>query len=314
MTERSTSPCEPRRALALVIGLGGLFLASCGPRPLDDSIRPPPAEASVIHAQGLLRLGDPAGALDEVAVVLDDQGTHLWAHRVAQDALIALGRREQALQTYLDLTAEYPEEAAFAYLAGRVQLPDRDAARPHFEDAVRLEPTLAWGHVGLAQLEVLDGDMFQAIQIHKTALDARPDDADLQMSLGFLTLELRLLRDAQAAFRRALRERPWDPRLLGGLGQTLGQLDSHGEAIEVLELALAIDPSRTDLMGSLAFVYYSQGDLEAAWRTCQTQQEVDASADPHLKWALEAELDRTMPHFAVLGPRYLDRVVEETTE
>ncbi len=266
----------------------------------------------MIHAQGLLRLGDPVGALDAVAVVLDEQGTHLWAHRVAQDALIALDRREQTVQTYLELTAEYPDEAAFAYLAGRILLPDGAAARPHFEAAVQLDPTLAWGHVGLAQLEVLDGDMFQAIQIHRVALEARPDDADLQMSLGFLTLELRLLRDAQAAFRRALRGRPWDPRLLGGLGQTLGQLDSHTEAIEVLELALAIDPSRTDLMGSLAFVYYSQGDLEAAWQTCRTLQEVDASADPHLKWALEAELDRTMPHFAVLGPRYLDRVAGET--
>lgn len=282
----------------------GLPQAGCRPRPFE-LVEPPPTEATVIRASGLARLGAPAEALVLVESVLAEHPTHIWAHRVAQDARIDLGRRGEAVADYLDRAQQHPDSAVFAYLAGRILLPDADAARPYFEAAVALDPELAWGHVGLAQIEVLAGDVFQAILIHEEQLELRPDDADLQMSHGFLALDLHLLRDAQRSLRRAQAARPWDPRVLGGLGQALGQLGHDVEATEVLEIALAVDPSRTDLMGALALVQYNRGDLEAAWATCQLQQEVDASADRHLKWALEAELDSTMPHFAVLGPRYL---------
>lgn len=310
MTGRSTSLSSRVLAAAVLWVLVGLPQVSCGPR-ANEHVEPPSSEAAVIRAAGLVRLGAPAEALPIVESVLDEHPDHLWAHRVAQDALIALGRQGEAARDYLARADQHPDEAVFAYLAGRMLLPDLDAARPYFEAAVALDPTMAWGHVGLAQVEVLAGDMFQAIVIHEEQLKLQPDDADLQMSLGFLALDLHLLRDAQKAFRRAQAERPWDPRILGGLGQVLGQLGHDNEAIEVLEIALAIDPSRTDLMGALALVHYNRGDLEASWEACQLQQEVDASTDPRLKWALEAELDRTMPHFAVLGPRYLRPAIQE---
>jgi tetratricopeptide (TPR) repeat protein len=312
MTGRSTSlSSRLPAAVALLVAMGSAQFG-CRP-PALETVEPPATEAAVIHAAGLLRLGAPAEALATVESVLEVQPSHIWAHRVAQDALIALDRRGEAVESYSSRTEEHPDQAIFAYLAGRILLPDVDAARPHFEAAVALDPELAWGHVGLAQLEVLHGDMFRAIVIHEEQIALLSDDADLQMSLGYLSLDLHLLRDAQAAFRRAEAERPWDPRILGGLGQTLGQLGDDSGAIEALEAAIEIDPSRTDLMGALALVRYNSGDLEAAWAACMLQQEVDASADPHLRWTLEAELDRTMPQFAVLGPRHLLRTAREAS-
>jgi len=313
MTGRSTSHCSRLLCLTALVGAVGTLLVGCGPRAVGD-VAPPATEAAVIHAQGLLRLGDPAAAERVAQAVIDEHPDHVWAHRVAQDALLAQGKRDHAVEVCLGRAAEHPDEAVHAYLAGRILLPDREAARPYFEAAVELEPHWAWGHVGLAQLEVLEGDMYQAIRIHDQQLEQQPDNADLQMSLGFLTLQIRLLRDAKHAFRRALAERPWDPRILGGLGQTLGQLGNETEAVEMLELALAHDPSRTDCMGALALVQYNRGDHEAAWNTLVLQQEVDGSADPHLKWALEAELGRTVPHFAVLGPRHLQRTSLESSQ
>ena len=302
---RSTSICESPspRQLWLPLALTVLFW---GPQACrgDAPSTPPATEQAVIRAQGLLRLGDPAAALAATEAIAEQHPSHVWCHRVAQDALIALDRSDEVRLGYLDLQRQNPDSAAHAYLAGRAVLPDADAARPLFETAVQLDPDFAWGHVGLAQLEVLRGDLFRAIVIHRDEL-GRGNDPDLQMSLGFLCLDLRLLRDAQKAFNAALAERPWDPRLLGGLGQTLGQLGNHEEAITQLERALAVDPSRTDLMGALAFVHYQRGDLHDAWEVSVLQAEVDGSVDPFLVWNLERRTGQSMPQFATLGPRYL---------
>jgi len=253
-----------------------------------------------------VRLGDPVQALDEVEVVLASEPGHLWAHRVRQSAMTAAGRAEEAQQEYLALAKQHPQQAQYAYLAGRVLLPDVAAARPYFEECVRLDPEFAWGHVGLAQLEVMRGDVFQAIRIHEEAGEQLAEDTDLQMSLGLLYLQLRLLRDAQRAFDTALRQRPWDPRIHAGLGKVHTQLGREHKAIEHLELALSLDPSRTDLMGVLARVHYDIGDVDRAWEICVHHQEVDGSTDPWLVWNLEAITGHTMPQFAILGPLYLD--------
>ncbi len=285
---------------AVLLGVG-----SCGPSeaPWPD---PPPAARAAIHAEGLLRLGAPAEALTEAEALLAADPHDVWAHRIVQDALIALEREEEARRRYTELFQERPDSAMAAYLAGRVLLPDADEARPRFEDAVELDPDYAWGTIGLAYLEILRGDSFRAIQLQREALDRLPRDADLNMHMGLMCLDLRLLRDAQRSFRAALEERPWDPRCLGGLGQALGQLDQEREAILYLERALERDPSRTDLLGALAWVHHRRGDREAAWDAVVRQQEIDGSADPALVWRLEAELDRSMPHVAILGPYALE--------
>jgi len=260
----------------------------------------------VILAQGLLRLGDPEGALALAETRLEGE-TALWAHRVTQDARIALGQGDAVRRDYLALAEADPDDATLAYLAGRALLPDAELARPHFERAVAADPAFAWGHIGLARLEVLRGDMFRAIVQHREQLDLHPRDPDLQMSLGFLCLDLRLLRDASKAFAVALAVRPWDPRILGGMGQTLGQLDRSEEALDHLRRAQVIDPSRTDLMAAEAYVLYRAGHYEEAWEAVIRQQEVDGSADHLLVARLAAKTDRTLPHVVPLGPIHLRR-------
>jgi len=259
----------------------------------------------VIHAQGLLRLGAPEEALVLVEQRIAQAPGDVWAHRVAQDAMLALGRRDEVVQRYRTQREQQPDDAATAYLMGRILLPDADAARPHFEASHQLDPTFPWAIVGLSRLEVIRGDMFQAIQLQNEELEALPRDPDLWMNLGFLCLDLQLLRDSQKAFRNSLDARPWDPRTLGGLGQALGQLGQDQESELYLRRALAADPSRTDLMGSLGHVLYERGDLEGAWEVIALQQEVDGTASTALVWRLELALERTMPSVAILGPDYL---------
>ena len=268
-------------------------------------VTPEPEEA-VIRAAGLLRLGGTEAALAEIEEVLARHPDHLWAHRVKQDVLADAGRSDEAHRIYLAMARERPDQAQYAYLAGRVLLPDPEASRPHFEESVRIDPDFAWGYIGLAWLEVLRGDLFQAIRIHEEAAERLREDASLHLSMGTLYLRLRLPRESKRAFEIAMQERPWDPQLHAGLGRIHAQMEREAEAIEQLEIALSLDPSRTDLMGVLARVHYDRGEPESAWEVCVHQQEVDGSADPLLVWNLEAITGHTMPQFAALGPRYLD--------
>ena len=312
MTGRSTSTCESRPWPGEPLGLLLFVLATqllCGCAHSEvECPRPPTTDQAVIRAQGLLRLGDPQASLAEIEEVLAAEPEHFWAHRVRQDALLASDRAEEARDQYLALALERPQQVQYAYLAGRVLLPDADVARPYFDECLRIDPDSAWGYIGLARLEVIRGDMFQAIRIHEEAAERLADDPDLQLSLGTLYLQLRLPREAQRAFDKVLRERPWEPQLHAGLGRIHAQLERNVEAVEQIETALSLDPSRTDLMGVLARVHYDNGDPDRAWEVCVHQQEVDGSADPWIVWNLEAITGNTMPQFAALGPRYLDGV------
>ena len=286
--------------------LAGLWCAtSCGLAP-PGSVDPPENFEDVILAEGLWRLGDPAAAL-ALAETRTEGETALWAHRVVQDSLVALGRVREAHARYEELADLYPDDPMFSYLAGRIALPDAEQARPLFERALEADPDFAWGHIGLARIEILRGDKFQAIVAHREQLERRPDDPDLQMSFGFLCLDLRLLRDATRAFQQGAALRGWDPRILGGLGQALGQLENDEESLLYLRRALDIDPSRTDLMAAESFVLYRAGRYDEAWEVMARQQAVDGSVDPLLAWKLELQLEREIPQVAILGPLHLRR-------
>jgi len=306
VTGRSTSS-DPRRAsprghVALLALLA--LLSACDRA--DVEIPRPPAEAQAcLDADGLRRLGDPAGALARAEAALDQYPASIPVHRVIQDALRDLGREDEALERYRQLHWQQPDEPSSLYLLGRAELPDDGAARPHFEACIALDPAFAWCTLALARLEVLEGDRFGALEIYRAALDGGRSQPELYLGAGFLYLDMRLLRDAERAFQAVLDERPWDTWALGGLGQVEGLLERDQLATELLERALANDPSRTDLLGTLAYVRYQAGDPEGAWDALALQQEIDGSADPLLIWKLERTLQREMPHTVVLGPYYL---------
>lgn len=304
MTRRSIS--SERRLVCLAPLALPILLAACDPAEAPSQ---PAEEAACLEAEGLRRLGDPDGALARAEAILGGTPDSLCAHRAIQSALLDLDRADEARARYLELQRQHPRDAAYAYLAGRAELPDAEAARPWFERCAELDPDSAWCTIALARLEVLAGDRFEALQMHRAALDDEERDPvqelDLQLSAGFLYLELRLLRDAERSFAAVLSERPWDPMALGGMGQVQSLLGRDQEAIETLERAVAVDPSRTDLIGSLALARYGVGDLDGAWRAVTLQQEIDGSASPLLVRRLERELGRSMPVTVVLGPYYL---------
>ncbi len=70
-------------------------------------------------------------------------------HRALQEAEIALGKRQRAIEEYGRRLAERPSDATAHYLYGRL-LEDPELSLPHHREALRLDPKLVWAHVALA--------------------------------------------------------------------------------------------------------------------------------------------------------------------
>jgi tetratricopeptide (TPR) repeat protein len=292
---------SPRVLFALLV----LITSLCACDRTDEIPRPPAENQACIDADGLRRLGDPAGALALAETALVQYPASIPVHRVLQDALRDLGREEETRERYQQLHRQHPDDPSFLYLLGRTEFPDDAAARPHFDACLAVDPAFVWCTIAEARLEAIGGDRFGALQILREAIDGGRGEPELFLSAGFLYLDMRLLRDAERSFQAVLDVHPWDSMALGGLGQVETLLGRDLEATELLERALSIDPSRTDLLGTLAYVRYETGDLEDAWDTLALQQEIDGSADPMLIWKLEGALQREMPFTVVLGPYYL---------
>ena len=130
---------------------------------------------------------------------------------------------------------------------------------------------------------------------------------------AFQALEDGRFKDADAAFARALAERPDDAALLLGAGLTARRLSNTSRARELLTRALQIDPALTPASQLLGTLLYESGDLAGAIRVYDAalvrapdQDRMQAKVE---EWRKEAALHdgfrRTLGgHFTVLfeGP------------
>jgi len=71
------------------------------------------------------------------------------AHRAYQDAVLEGGGRARLVAEYAERRARRPDDAASHYLLGRV-LDDPERSLPEHQEAIRLDPRLAWAYVALA--------------------------------------------------------------------------------------------------------------------------------------------------------------------
>jgi tetratricopeptide (TPR) repeat protein len=91
------------------------------------------------------------------------------------------------------------------------------------------------------------------------AINARPEDPVLKVRLGKALLYQGKVQEAVEAFRAARRQTS-DPGILAMCGKSLLDRDQYGPASEFLELAVAGDPSKTDVRIDLVIaVFHSQG-------------------------------------------------------
>lgn len=164
---RPQRPGIPGEGLAVEV-------ASC-----REAVRRDPRSAAAHYAlgNGLLLLGDPAGAVPCYEEAVRLQPGFAEAHNNLGVALYDLGRMDEAASSYrraLAARPAYPD--ALNNLGNALKVVGRlDEAIAVYEDALRLHPASADLYGNLAGALTLHGQLPEALANYRRALELRPD-------------------------------------------------------------------------------------------------------------------------------------------
>ena len=194
------------------------------------------------------------------------------------NALWSEGRFQDAEEAYLELLKEDPSSSSAACRIGdiRLALGDRTGAQEYFSRAVAINPTLPWGHMGLARIAEATTDTEAALAHYKDALERSSGQSGLAEHIGTLINGINSARqkartkEEQAEFLRRFEE----------ANQLI--IDRQLEAAETIyrEL-LAIEPNSAPLLCKLAGIAVEFGRIAEA----RVAYDRAIAANPNFPWA-----------------------------
>ena len=212
--------------------------------------------------------------LAEEAVAL--RPTEAFGYGVLGDAQLALGRYEEAYESYVDMAAMAPGLAAFSRLAYLLELRgELDAAALNWRNAVgidsgrRVEDS-AWAHVQLGRFHFNTGDLGAAQAAYEAALAAFPDYVHAVAGLANVRAARGDYDEAIALYSKVVERYPV-PEYVALLGDVYLTAGREAEAAEQYALVAAIDRLykangvNTDLQMALFFADHER-QLEEALR------------------------------------------------
>jgi predicted Zn-dependent protease len=184
--------------------------------------------------------------------IADCPDSGVEAHRAYQESQLALGHRSDLLTEYQARLAAGPESGANHYLYARL-LHDPEQSTPHYLEAIRLQPDLAWGRIGLAYDLLVMERYAEAAEYLEQVL--RMPDHDSSIAT---------------------------PYVMAAIGA--GSADHAGEVLR----SLGGEAEDVDLWQARWLLLLAQGDLEAATKLLKARfRETDR--DPEA-WRLKTQL------------------------
>lgn len=198
--------------------------------------------------------------------------------REYQNALVRLGRREEAVKEYRALAEAFPDEATWHYLYGR--LLDGDPFEKEMQRALDLAPAFFWAHFGLGQFRLERGRAREALPHLKSARDLRPDLLETHDALakayyaaGNYSQDRAqadlLWREAERIWSEALKNFPDSsvpPLRLGVMYKTIGQADPSIllQAVAQLQTVVRKWPDTWEAYEPLIQACYAAGETGPA--------------------------------------------------
>jgi len=143
--------------------------------------------------------------------------------------------------------------------AGRI-----DEAVPHYEMAIRINPTQAQARFNFANLLVRLGRRPEAVAEYETTLRLEPDLFGAHINLGLVFEQAKRLPEAIAQFQTALRLQPDSAAAHDDLGDALLGSGHIREAMGEFQRAVQLQPDFTPALDHLGTVLVQNGQNEPA--------------------------------------------------
>lgn len=194
-------------------------------------------------------------------------------------ALSEIGDLEKAIEAVLAAIEGDPENAEYHHNKGVIlyDMKRIDEAEAAFRRALALNPGQAGTYASLAMILAERGDRQQAVEycLQSTALDPLYDEG--HSACRELLWDLGDSENMNVSYKLACERYPDSPEIIVNYGAAL--LDSHrpGEAIEVLDQALALDPQNAAALGKKGVAYARLGRSREAIAVLQEAIAIDGS-------------------------------------
>jgi tetratricopeptide (TPR) repeat protein len=208
------------------------------------------------------------------------------AHYNLGDALVKMGRRDEAIAQYqktLQITPNYAEAhdnlGSVLLQKGRV-----DEAIAHYQTALRITPENATAHNNLGNALRQKGRVDEAIAQCQVALQINPDYADAHDNLGNALFQKRRVAEAITHYQKALQINPDYAEAHNNLAWVLAtapqvSLRNGDEAVKLAERANQLTGGKTPIiLHTLAAAYAEAGRFGDAIRSVQKAIELAQAA------------------------------------
>jgi tetratricopeptide (TPR) repeat protein len=251
-------------------------------------------------ASAYLRLNQPEKAAPLFAVATKSQPGELEYTEGYLEALISLGRMDEATKVMNAANNRFPGNARLSYLSARVAdvLDNPKEAEEAYKRAIAADPKIIDAYLYLSRLYMRFRRFQEAEPTLEKGLEVAPDNASLRVGMGELALNERNLDRAEKEFKKAIELNAFssdaylgaarvaqerskyelaaamvdkslelNPRIPGGRlqrGVALWKLGRLDEAVAELDQAREAEPKNTQIVVTLGAVKFEKGDLNGA--------------------------------------------------
>ncbi|MEM8570452.1 MAG: tetratricopeptide repeat protein [Pseudomonadota bacterium] len=206
--------------------------------------------AEIQRADVVRLAGDPEGGVEILRELAAANPDSIEVHSSLGDAMRNSERFEEAAEAYstaIDLldTPQSPNWVLYYSRGITLERSDNwDAAEADFNKALELEPDqpLVLNYLGYSLVEMRK-DLDQALEMIRTAVEARPDDGYITDSLGWVLYRLGRVDEALPHMLRAVELTPDDPIINDHLGDVLWKVGRQREAEFQWRRALSFGPA-----------------------------------------------------------------------
>ncbi len=246
----------------------------------------------------LLHVPEKAAPLFQVAVAATPESLENTEGYL--NALIQLGKMDEATRVMAQANTRFPGNAMLSYLSARVAdyLGNIKEAEESYKRAIAADPKIIDSYLYLSRLFMRFRRYGEAAPVLEQGLGQAPDNAAMRVGMGELALHERNIERAENEFAKAIELNPYDadaylgasrvsqernkfelaakqvekalelnPRITGGRmsrGIALWKLGRLDEAIVELEAANEAEPKNVQIVVTLGAVKFDKGDLNGA--------------------------------------------------